>query len=634
MAAPISPVRRARAAHVLRSGGSWQKAADAANTTKRTVGNWTKDPAFLELLNGKGVFVAGELRVHADDASLLLDTEQTESAIWITPTGGSTGTPTVIGSLVLKDAIFCRAIFVPPADVARVQEDIEAKRFPILSNARSAILLQSALEALTDPTELQSVYTLFTAPMRESFAEWMRLWRYRSQELKEIRTLGVDLWAGQSAFADALCQHDHVLSLKSRKLGISTCACAWIGYCLRVRDVNGRAHVFSRTEKAAHELARAIEYGLDSLPEYLKLPKSRDTLREITWDAGADDSRILVAYATAAASAVEASANSTFLDEWSDFPQPADTYSSLEPTFTSDGATSLILFTGGGAENPTSDYWRRALQGDALHVPVFLDALQRPDRDEQWLANKRRTMTAEQVRTEYPQTWQEAIQGTSGYLFSGEDIDASHASSEKYPALLPGRKWYCNRHPVAWRTTDRYGTCPRCGNRLQPVPIILSADIGGAGGKSDASVLTVLDVASDMVLILEQRRFVGVSFPELQREILRLTTEYAPSPIAVEMNGLGQSVFGNLDLPPSRKKEFWTTERSKSRIIGNIVLAIEGGLLKFDHDKNPQLVTELRGYTLPDLHVTQDHIMSLAIGLGCAGEAYVKPARAIGVFLA
>jgi hypothetical protein len=128
VAGPVSPVRRARAARVLRSGGSNREAADAARVKVRTINLWKHDPSFLDLLHGKGVFQTGPLRIHADAADILDDTTATESALWVS---SRNETPTVLGSLVVKNAIFVRLIFVPPEEVARVHEGIEAKRFPM-----------------------------------------------------------------------------------------------------------------------------------------------------------------------------------------------------------------------------------------------------------------------------------------------------------------------------------------------------------------------------------------------------------------------------------------------------------------------------------------------------------------------
>jgi Terminase RNaseH-like domain len=627
MSAPISPARRARAARELRQGGSNRQAAEAARTTVRTVNKWKLDPAFIDLLHGQGVFQSGALRIHADDASLLLDTEQTESALWIA-TGN--GTPEVLGSLVVANATFCRAIFVPPEDVESTRAAIAKHRFPIL-DARSAILMQSALEVLTDPDELQTVCTLFNAPMRESFAEWCKLWRFRAGETKDIRTLE-ELWEGQSILADVLCEHDAVYAAKGRKVGETTLAICFSAYCARVRGANERIHLFSYRERAANALLAQIRFGLDNLPEHLRLPFSgakEPTLKELTYDASGDDQRVIVSYPTSTSTAVDETASHSLLDELADWPQLEATMSSLEPTYSAEGSTSVLLTTGCPPGNYAALYYRACEGGEGGHFPIFIPATARPGRDAAWLAQKQRSMTKQAFRVEYALSVGDAFAGGSAFIFEAEDVEASNS---KTLALEPGRKWYCNRHPAAWRTTNRYGTCPKCGNRVQPVPIIMGWDIGGASEGSDASVGTVLDLASDMVLIIEQRRFVGISFPMLQQEIEKMAREYAPAPVAVEMSGIGQSVAGNLGLPTSRVIPFWTTERSKARIIGNVVLALESGLLKFDHSQNPQLVKELLGYQQPDTYIVQDHIMSLAVSLGCAGEAYVRPGTVIGVF--
>ena len=65
--------------------------------------------------------------------------------------------------------------------------------------------------------------------------------------------------------------------------------------------------------------------------------------------------------------------------------------------------------------------------------------------------------------------------------------------------------------------------------------------------------------------------------------------------------------------------------------VGDVQLALENGQLKFDHDANPQLAKELRGYQVPDTYVVQDCIMSLSVTLASAGQAYVRPGRIMGV---
>jgi hypothetical protein len=468
--------------------------------------------------------------------------------------------------------------------------------------------------------------------MRESFREWCKLWRFRAGESKDVRDLS-ELWESQRIMADVLCEHDAVYCAKARKLGQTTLAIAFAGYCARVRGANERVHLFSYRERAANTLLAQVRFGLDSLPAHLRLPFAKEpTLKELTFDAGHDDQRVVVSYPTSVSTAVEETASHSLLDEFADWPHNEETLASLEPTYGAPGATSTILTTGAGPANYSAIYYRACESGEGGHFPVFIPANARPGRDAAWMTAKRRSMTRQAFKVEYALTVEDAFAGGSSYLFSAEDIDASHASHAKAPALLPGRKFYCTRHPAAWRSTDMFDRCPKCNTRVQPVPFIMGWDIGGAGTTSDASVGTVLDVASDMVLVVEQRRFVGLSFPLLQKEIGKLAFQYAPAPVVIEMSGIGASVAGNLELPKHRIIEWWTTERSKARAIGDVQLALENGLLKFDHDENPQLAKELRSYQQPDTYVVQDCIMSLAVTLASAGSAYVRPGTVIRVF--
>lgn len=167
MATRLSPVRRARAARVLRAGGSWQAAADAAKCDKRTIGRLLKQPDFLNLTQGRGILQAGPLRIVADDSATLDDTDATESVVWI----ATTPEPEVLGSLVVADATHCRAVFVTPKQADAVRRELEERRFPLVPDAKQATLVQSALTALTGADELVTVTRLFTADTRESFAQ-------------------------------------------------------------------------------------------------------------------------------------------------------------------------------------------------------------------------------------------------------------------------------------------------------------------------------------------------------------------------------------------------------------------------------------------------------------------------------
>jgi hypothetical protein len=363
---------------------------------------------------------------------------------------------------------------------------------------------------------------------------------------------------------------------------------------LRFRDENARVHLFSRREKAALELLEAVRFGLQRLPDWLCLPVARKTAREFELDAGRHDRRLAVSYPTTEDTAVEATATHTHIDEWADMPRPDRVFASLEPTFSAPGCTSLLVTTGKGPANPSAHYWRHCLAGEGLHHPVFIPATARPDRDAAWLEQKRRTMLSDAFSTEYALTWEAAIAGSGGYVFTAAEIDV--AMTDAHPLVqsaLPGRKYV-----IAW-------------------------DIGS---RQDHSVGIVLDVTEEVFDVACYLRLQG-DYPQIQSAIQGLHTTFARSSFTViETNSMGAAVADNLNIPEHQLRRFTTSPASKERIIEAVRLKLQLQLLRFQPSLT-QLASELRHYQLPDTNCVQDSVMALAIALDHAAEAQAFEAR-------
>jgi hypothetical protein len=606
VAARVSDVRRARAARVLRNGGTWQRAADAAQLeSKRTIGRWLKEPDFINLLHARGIMVAGPLRITADDSATLEEVETNESVAWI----ATAETPAVLGSLVVSDATFLRLVFVAADDVARVQADIGAKRFPLVPEARRATLVQSALTALADPGELLTVTRLFTADQRESFATWLSLWKFRAGESRDVRTLG-ELWEGQALLADALCEHPHTFLLKARKLGATELSLAFAGYCARVRDVNARIALYSYRERAALDLLAKVRFGLDNLPPHLRLPFLKEpTLKSLEYDAGHEDVRTVVSYPTSQNTSIETTSTHALCDEFAHWPHGERTFAALEPTFTAPRATSQLLTTGRGPADWSATYWRACKDGDGLHGPVFIPATARPDRDPAWLAAKRRTMTKQAFRTEYALDESDALAGADGFFFAQETIDRMAQD------VLPGAA-------MLLHAERRNKECLLNGKTsiFRDYRLITGVDIG----VRDATVLVTLMIVGDMKIVVAFERHTGLSYPAIQNVIEQKARDFPNAPIAIEQNAMGITVIQNLNLPAHRIIPFTTSALSKARALEGIQYALEQGLLKAHPDECAQLFTELRNYQIPDEHVQQDSVMALAIACDCAPQVYAQ----------
>ncbi len=574
---------------MIREGKSYAETADAVGVHKRTIARWMKEESFLAMVPGQGVMSLGPVQVRAADSDVLHDVPAEESWLWV-----SVPDSVVLGSLLVEEATHLRVAFITaPERAEAVRASLEQKRFPLLDGERSAVLVPAALEALQDPGALDLFVRICTADPAEAFQAFLSVWQFRAQETKDVRVLGADLWSAQETFIAEIAEHPHVYALKARKLGQSTIACAYDAYVLRFRDPNARVHLFSRRERAALELLTALKFGLERLPSWLRLP-ARTTAREIELDAGPHDRRIALCYPTTDDTAVEATATHTHIDEWADMPRPDIVYQALEPTFTAPGCTSLIVTTGAGPANPSADYWRRCLDGEGLHHPVFIPATARPDRDQAWLDHKRRTMLPDAFSTEYALTWQAAIAGTGGRVFSAEEIDAAITDARPLvQSAIPGRKYV-----IGW-------------------------DIGS---RHDFSVGIVLDVTEERIDVANYVRFKG-DYPQIQRAIHDLHRAFAASSFTViEDNAIGAAVADNLTIPAPQLRRFTTSKTSKERIIEALRAQLQLQLIKF-HPSLKQVESELRDYQLPDKNVVQDSVMALAITLDPAAEARAFQAR-------
>jgi hypothetical protein len=557
--------------------------AKATNTSTATIKRWKKDPDFLSLIDGAGVLTFGHVQVRAVEGDVLEHVPCEESWVWI-------GDGCVLGSLLVEGATHLRAVFImTPERVQAVRDALEQKVVPVLTGERTCVLAPAALSVLQDDHEALDLLTrVCTLPPAEAFRAFLSVWHFRAQETKDVRLLGKHLWEAQETFIREIAEHPHVYALKARKLGQSTIACAYDGFVMRFRDENARVHLFSRREKAARELLDALTFGLRRLPDWLCLPVSRTTAHEFELDAGAHDRRLAVTYPTTEDTAVEATATHTHIDEWADMPRPDRVFASLEPTFSAPGCTSLLVTTGNGPANPSAEYWRRCLAGKGLHHPVFIPATARPDRDAAWLEQKRRTMLPDAFSTEYALTWEQAIAGAGGHVFTAAEVEAAMTDARPLvQSALPGRKY-----AIAW-------------------------DIGS---RHDHSVGIVLDVSEEIFDVACYVRLRG-DYPQIQKAIEDLHTAFARSSFTViENNSIGAAVADNLSIPVHQLRRFTTSTVSKERIIEALRLRLQLQLIKFQPSLK-QLACELRDYQLPDTNCVQDSVMALAIALEHAPEA-------------
>jgi hypothetical protein len=576
--------QRQKAAEVRRQGGTHEQAARAAGVSVSTVKRWWKDPAFRAMVNSSPDIRPGLPPLEAQSTERV-SPGGVRSRMWVT--AGSDGSGEVLGTFIppaadeAGDAVL-HVHVVPAEAVEAVRASIGAQEYPAESPYVPVLL--AGLHELVE--NLPLVCRLGSADQRESLSAWLEVWTFVDEE-GCTRTLAASLWPGQAHFLEALIGNGHVVSIKARKVGLSTLVCAYAAWTARIRDVNASVHLLSHREDAAKELLRALQRGFTGLPAFLRLPLERGTSTVLAFAAGPSDTRSLKAFPATPNASIETTCSHLVLDEWAHTFDPEAIWSAVEPTL-APRATSALITTAGGPGDFVHSYYQRSQLGETRHTPVFVSALERPDRSPAWLEQKRVHEGKWGSLRNYPTSVEEAFSAAGEPYFDAELLIAAQR--------------------------DAFASSPvRRGDRC-----LKAWDIG-----KKRSVCVVLQVAAedepDVWHVRAYRRLVDEDYPTIQREIEKVHRKY-PGPTVVEANGPGNPVIDFLHLPEGELIKFTATKASKQQMLTAIELRLQQGTLKIPTEFE-QLLVELGDYRDPEGSIVQDSVMALGIAVANAGLA-------------
>jgi hypothetical protein len=423
-----------------------------------------------------------------------------------------------------------------------------------------------------------------------SFRAFLNHWEFLNSETGKRTILGDDLWTGQERFIAAASEYDWLMSLKARKLGLTSLACAFDGWVMRFTP-ESRVHAISYRQQASNAIRKQVLEGLSALPSWLALPV-RSTQTSVTLEGGGH----LEAFPASERTGVDQSATHTHLDELARMIAPADTWQAVMPS----AAGSLhCLTTSLGPEGFAAELWRRSELGDTRLYPLFIGALERPGRDERWYTQMQKDLGTGRARLEYPLTAEDALAGTGDRFFSTESID--RATQDAYP-LRP------------YTSPEKR---PRRYRDMRP-RYVAGVDIG----VTDAFCLIVLDTTEPVWDVAHFVHKTGLTYPGMCAEIEQVYRTYPGIKITVESNNAGGAVIQNLRIPV---RDFWTSAKSKNEILYELQARLESEELKID-PACERIYYELRTYAIPDKNIPQDAVMALAIA--CHAAITHKPGRA------
>jgi hypothetical protein len=589
-----SPGQRRKAAEVIRAGGTQTEAAKAAGVESvSTIKRWLDQPAFQAMVRGSpDIRVGAPPRVNRSPNGGAFGRDE-RLRMWVSSGTGEDG-PEVLGSFIAPDAYddptaVVQVHVVQPDAGGAVMASMAAGEYPAESNYIPVSL--AGLDELLD--NLPLFCRLGSADQRESLMAWLAVWTFVDEDGR-TRTLAEALWPGQQRFLEALLSAGHVLSVKSRKVGLSTLVCAHAAWTARIRDRNASVHLLSHRGDAAQELLRSLRRGLEGLPSFLRLPLERETLTVLTYAAGPDDTRSLKAFPATRNSAIETTTSHLVLDEWAHTFDPEAVWAAVEPTL-APRATSALITTARNADDFVHNYYLRSEARETRHTPVFVSALERPDRTPVWLAEKQRQEGKLRSQRSYPQSAEEAFAAAGEPYFSEELVKDAQQHA------LP---------PSSARRRDRY---------------VKAWDVG----RKDASVCVVLRAPSreepPIWHVVEYMRLVGQDYPAIQGKIEKMHREY-PGPTVIEVNSIGLAILENLSLPADELIPYTTSKVSKQAMLTEIEMLLQERTLKIHRDFG-QLLVELRNYREADGSITQDSVMALGFAVSSRRHASASDTR-------
>ena len=365
--------------------------------------------------------------------------------------------------------------------------------------------------------------------------------------------------------------------------------------------------MFSREAESANDLLARIKFGLEELPEWMRLPEDRNVLNFYSLDAGGQDFRVVRAYPTSKHPSRGQTCTHAHLDEWAAMEDPKAVWSAIQPN----SAACHALATGQGPLGFTADAWVDAVSEKHKMtelVACFVGALNaKPKYTAEFVAQEK----ARGMGWEYPEIWQDALSGMKGTFFTPVSIDLAAEDAEGFSER------------GTWRDVK--------SGRDKPRRYVTAWDIGGPGDDSDASVGIVLDVTEEVWDVVAFEHHVGEAYPVTAMRIADLHSRY-PGITVIEDNSAGAAVRAFTTLREDECIGFKTTRQSKPVILNETKYTLQSQGIKWKPEECPQLDAEMRTYMLDDANIVQDCVMALAIAIHHGAEASIDSGgRILGV---
>jgi hypothetical protein len=282
----------------------------------------------------------------------------------------------------------------------------------------------------------------------DGFRYFLPHWRFKNRDTGEITSF-TRLWRGQAQLVERMIIDPELFVLKAGKLGFSELECAWDGWVALFKQPNARVHLFSRNQAASREVLAWVRFGLEHLPDWMRLPilegeADANNSTSLKLYAGPDDVRTIVSYPATANVAIDQVATHTHLDEFARMIGGGEpVWTSVSTTISQEGGT-LHIVTRGAGPNYAARLWKIAMSGSTRLRAFFAPYDQRAGRDDAWYAEEAAKTTQGGIWQFAPRTWQEALQGDESYVYPMFDVPRGRHIVPAHPCEL----WECAKIAV------------------------------------------------------------------------------------------------------------------------------------------------------------------------------------------
>jgi len=186
------------------------------------------------------------------------------------------------------------------------------------------------------------------------------------------------LYPFQSKVLHLFRDHDYIITLKSRQLGISTLAAAYsLWLMLFHKDKNVLA--LATTQATARNLVSKTMFMYDQLPKWLRLPSIEKNKLSLRLKNG---SKITAKSSNADAARSEA-VSLLLIDEAAFIDNIDETFTAAQQTLAT-GGQCMALSTPNGIGNWFHQTWEKAEAGENSFLPIKLPWTVHPERNQAW----------------------------------------------------------------------------------------------------------------------------------------------------------------------------------------------------------------------------------------------------------